>query len=68
MPSDDVETDDSLILAELINRYAKARVEKSWMGSRPPDEHSRIRRKLKRAREQLEAHLSAAFGVDIKLE
>lgn len=66
--TDNVETDDTLILAELINRYAKARVEKSWIGSRDPSEHSRIRRKLKRAREQLEAHLSVAFGVEIKLE
>lgn len=60
--------EDALLLAKLINRYAKKRVEKSWMGSRPPDEHSRIRRDLKRAREQLELHLSTAFGIDIKLE
>lgn len=66
---DDLPVDpEPAILAELINRYARARVEKSWMGSRPPDEHSRIRRKLKRSREQLETHILSEFGVEVKLD
>lgn len=59
---------EPIMLADLINRYARARVEKSWMGSRAQDEHSKIRRKLKRAREQLEQHILNEFGVEVKLE
>ncbi len=60
--------EEEVTMARLINDYAHCRVVKSWMGSRNPDEHPRIRRKLKRARERLEQHILQEFGVEVKLE
>lgn len=59
---------EQVILEELINRYARNRVAKSWIGSRELSEHSKIRRKLKRSREQLEQYLLTELGVEVHLD
>lgn len=38
---------ESKKLMRLINDYAKAKVDRSWMGSRMPDEHEEIEKNLK---------------------
>lgn len=40
-------------LETLIERYAQACVDESWMGSEDPDDYEKIERRLKRARERL---------------